>query len=345
MSAYVRGPLSKGPHAEHDATNVTGNRTQDDTSFNEIESEAPALSPEHHDEIVNGSAVSAVVAAARGYETLHDTPENRARLKELGFVRDAYDRDAAWPILLVPVRRATGEVITHQAKPAVPRVVSKGRRERPVKYETPRGSRVHLDVPEFTRERLADLDEPLWFTEGAKKTDSLVTQEKAAIGLAGVFCWRRSLGTLGDWEDVPLRGRRTAVVCFDADARDKAEVRAAIRRFGLWLRSKGVEKVLYVIVPASVNGTDTKGVDDYFAAGGTLEALREAASDSPPDDGPADGQFTDTMLAEAAVAEVLDGRFRYAEGLGWLQWTGAVWQGSSDRHVSQEIHDLFAGLR
>ncbi|MER5662322.1 phage/plasmid primase, P4 family [Streptomyces mirabilis] len=276
------------------------------------------------------------VATARGYETLHGTNEDCARLLALGFGSQVWDRAECWPALLIPVHRATGEVITHQLKPAVPRVRIKGRHEQPVKYETPSGSRVHLDVPEFTRVGLPDLDEELWVTEGAKKTDSLVSQGLAAIGLSGVWCWRRSLGTLGDWEDVPLKGRASAVVCFDADARNKPEVRAAMRRFGAWLKSKGVRKVRYLIVPAEVNGTEVKGVDDYFAAGGTVETLLEAATDTPPDD-VQDGRFTDTVLAEAAVAEVLDGRLRYADGMGWLHWTGSVWKGSSDRHVSQEI--------
>jgi P4 family phage/plasmid primase-like protien len=286
------------------------------------------------------SAISEHVAAARGYESLEDTPENRGRLLELGFARPAWDRDEAWPVLLIPVRRATGEIITHQMKAATPRMVAKNGKSRPVKYETPKGGGLHLDVPEYTRQHLAKPGTPLWFTEGVKKVDSMASRGLAAIGLTGVWCWRSTLGTLGDWEDVPLKGRKTVVVCFDADAATNPAVRAAMRRFGAWLKSKGVQSVKYVIVPSEVNGVTVKGVDDYFAAGGDAKGLADVATDRAPDDGPRDAAFSDTFLAADLVADELDGRFRYVEGgIGWLRWTGTVWEAASERHVSQLVQD------
>lgn len=297
------------------------------------------LSGNHLGEILVDSAISEDVAAARGYETLEDSQENRVRLRELGFTTGAWDRDEAWPVLLIPVRRATGEVITHQMKAAVPRVVAKNGKPRPVKYETPKGAKLHLDVPQYTREQLDKPGAALWFTEGVKKVDSLVSRNCAAIGLTGVWCWRSTLGTLGDWEDIPLKGRKTAVVCFDADAATNPDVRSAMRRFGAWLHSKGVEAVKYIVVPSEVNGTTVKGVDDYFAAGGDTAGLAAVATDKAPDDGPRDAAFSDTFLAADLVADELDGRFRFVDGVGWLRWTGTVWEGASERHVSQLVQD------
>jgi P4 family phage/plasmid primase-like protien len=151
------------------------------------------------------------------------------------------------------------------------------------------------------------------------------------------------MGTLPDWEDIPLKDRQTAVICFDADARTNPGVRLAMARFGTWLRYKGVQDVRYLIVPGKVGETSVKGVDDYFAAGGSLAELREAATREAPDDGPKDAAFTDTLLADDLVAEEMDGRFRYVHGLGWLRWTGAVWQEATERHVSQLVQEWATG--
>jgi hypothetical protein len=45
-------------------------------------------------------------------------------------------------------------------------------------------------------------------------------------------------------------------------------------RFGRWLKSRGAQKVYYLIVPAEVNDVPVKGVDDFFAAGGTAGATQ-----------------------------------------------------------------------
>jgi hypothetical protein len=74
------------------------------------------------------------------------------------------------------------------------------------------------------------------------------------------------LGTLGDWGDVPLKGR-VVTICYDSDARFNRIVLRAMIRFGRWLKSKGVQRVYYLIVPTEANGTATKGVDDFFADG------------------------------------------------------------------------------
>ena len=326
----------RGSQQDVSGANTTAGLTEEHTA---VSAWINQVIPEHRDEILTGSAVAEHVAAARGYESLEDTPENRARLRELGFATPAWDREDAWPVLLIPVRRATGEIITHQIKPAVARTVAKNGKARPVKYETPKGGGLHLDVPAYTREHLDNPATPLWFTEGVKKVDSMASRGLAAIGLTGVWCWRSTLGTLGDWEDVPLKGRGVAVVCFDADAATNPDVRAAMRRFGAWLRSKGVQAVKYVVVPSEVNGVRVKGVDDYFAAGGTTQGLGDVATDKAPDDGPRDAAFSDTFLAADLVADELDGRFRYVDGVGWLRWTGTVWEEASERHVSQLVQE------
>ena len=221
-----------------------------------------ALSPDHFSELIAESALNPDVVKDRGYRTLYGSQSDREELSGLGFKPAQYNRDEAYPALLIPLYRATGEVIAHQLKPAAPRMLAGAEgKPRAVKYENPAGGTAHIDVPPFTQERLSDTNIGLWITEGIKKVDSLVSQGRAAIGITGVFNWRRKLGTLGGWEDIPLKGR-AVTVCFDADTSQNRNVQLAMRRFGAWLESKGARPVFYLIVPSEVDGAEVKGVDE-----------------------------------------------------------------------------------
>lgn len=286
---------------------------------------------EHHaHEIFTESAIAPEVAAARGYETLEDTPANRSRLDAYGFRSFVWDREDAYPGLLVPMHNTRGELAGVQYKPAVPRTRQKENGERvPVKYETPSKAPLVVDVPEFTRKALTLLDTPLWITEGMKKTDALCSQGLAALGLTGVFNWRSRMGALGDWEDIPIK-ERVIVLCFDADASVNRNVQMAMARLGAWLKSRGASRVHYVVTPGAVGTVPVKGVDDFFAAGGSTEVLAAAQLDSAPGQGAVDASFTDAFLVEELAGEALEGRFVWTSGLGWLQWDGRVWSRVSD---------------
>lgn len=283
------------------------------------------LSSDHYIEIINDSAIASSVAEARGYRTLTGTQADRQELEDLGFKPYVWNRDDAYPMLLIPMHGADGTVRGHQVKPATPRMrTHQDKAPTPIKYETPKGAPLVVDVPAFTREAIHNPGTPLWITEGMKKTDALVSQGLAAVGLTGVFNWRNAMGTLGDWEEIPLKGR-PAVICFDADASGNRNVQLAMSRLGAWLRTKGVSAVHYVVVPPKVEETDVKGVDDFFAAGGTVEALHAVATQTAPGTGEKDAAFTDAFLVEE-LAEALQGRFCWASGLGWLRWTGRIWR-------------------
>lgn len=288
-----------------------------------------ALSAEHYSEITLDSAVGDDVAAERGYRTLSGTGEDRDLLESLGFKPYVWNRDDAYPGLLIPMHGADGTVRGHQFKPAVARKrIKADGTPHPIKYESPSKAPLVVDVPLRTRELMREEGRSLWITEGMKKTDALVTQGMAALGLTGVFNWRNSHGTLGDWEEIPLKNRQV-VVCFDADAAGNRNVQLAMSRLGAWLRTRGVSGVQYLIVPGQVGDTPVKGVDDYFAAGGSFEALVAAATQTPPGGGEKDAAFTDAFLVEE-LAEALQGRFCWASGLGWLRWNGRVWREVSE---------------
>lgn len=295
------------------------------------------LSSDHYGEIINGSAVAASVATDRGYRTLTGTGADRDELESLGFLPYVHGRDDAYPGLLIPMRGMDGAVRGHQFKPRVPRTRLKEDGTRaPIKYETPKGHPNVVDVPVFTAERLrGEPGASLWITEGVKKTDCLVSQGMAAVGLTGVFNWKSREGVLGDWEEVPIKGR-PVVVCFDSDASGNRHVQLAMVRLGAWLKSRGASAVNYLIVPADVDGTPVKGVDDFFAAGGTMEVLAAAATQTPPGAGEKDASFTDAFLVEE-LANALQGRFCWASGLGWLRWNGRVWKEVSEVEPLEQV--------
>lgn len=297
---------------------------------------APSELMAGHARELEESCISVPVMIARGYETLYGTDDDKARLKELRVPRWAWRDEMAFPALLLPMYRVTGETIGCQFKPAVPQEAPGGKRQ---KYASQSGVPSRLDVPPAVADAVRDPSEPLWVTEGIKKADCLASVGKPVITLTGVYNWRAKLGTLGDWEDVPLAGR-TVVICFDSDARDKRNVMLAMQRFGRWLESKQA-KALYLIVPSEVQRPDgstvaVKGVDDYLHAGGTMDALRDAAMAQLPT-GAQDAAFSDAVLTDTLVNEALEGRFKWARGLGWMQWTGKVWSEASDAAVVEAV--------
>src|SRR5207247_1791552 len=128
-----------------------------------------------------------------------------------------------FPGLLLPMYRATGEQISAQFKPAQPLLIN----GKLLKYVSPKGRSSVVDVHPRNRARLSDLRVPLWTTEGVKKGDSLTSRGCCVATLTGVYNWRSKLGTLGDWEDIPLKAREV-FLCFDADARQNVQVARAM---------------------------------------------------------------------------------------------------------------------
>jgi P4 family phage/plasmid primase-like protien len=292
------------------------------------------LVSEAHRAELAASVIPDAVAQARGYRTLYGSEEDLRVLKDARIPRWAWRDDSAFPGLWIPLHRVSGEEISAQFKPAVPQLRNPTDRV-PQKYASPVGA-LHLDVPPAVSEQVRDTSRPLWITEGVKKADCLAGMGLAAVTLTGVFNWRNKQGTIGDWEDVPLRGR-TVVVCFDADAATNRNVMMAMRRLGRWLESKGVAGVRYLIVPSEVGDTAVKGVDDWFAAGGTLQALGDAALRELPSDGPQDAFFSDAALADLLCSEELDGTYRWASGLGWMRWNGRVWKSCTDVSITETV--------
>lgn len=224
----------------------------------------------HHQELINASGISPEVARARGYRSV----ERHAELERLGFGR----QQRIVPTLLVPVWGVDGRIATYQHRPDSPRVV-KGK---PRKYETPAGSAMALDVPPAARPWIGDPGRPLFVTEGARKADAAVSRELCCVALLGVWNWRGTNDTGGkmalpDWESVALNDREV-LIAFDSDVMVKREVHAALARFKPWLERRGA-RVRLIYLPAAKGG-GKQGLDDYLAAGHSVDDLLALASDS-----------------------------------------------------------------
>jgi hypothetical protein len=218
------------------------------------------LTGAHRRTLESESGISPDVVAERGYRTVA-----AAELAALGF-----SKAQCLAGLLIPVWGVDGGLITHQLRPDAPRVV----RGKPLKYETPAKSAMHLDVPKRVHPVLGDPTTPLWITEGAKKADAAASRGIACIALLGVWNWRGTNDKggkteLAEWEKIAFNGR-TVYVAFDSDVMEKEQVQKALHRLAGMITRRG-GKVRYVLLPA---GEGQKvGLDDYFVRGGTVEEL------------------------------------------------------------------------
>jgi hypothetical protein len=226
------------------------------------------LSEGHRHMLLEESGIDPTVAEARGYRTV----EKKAELEKLGFAPS--QRNV--PALLVPVFSPAGEVVLHQSRPDEPRVKDGD----PIKYETPKGSRMVMDVHPSMRDKLGDPSGPLWITEGIKKGDALTSQGLCAVTLLGVWSWRGKnerggKTALPEWDQVALNGRRVYVV-FDSDVMVKPQVHQALSRLKRFLESRGAE-VRIAYLPHGEGGKK-QGVDDFFVAGHGVEDLLSHAA-------------------------------------------------------------------
>ena len=220
------------------------------------------LSEEHRREILEESAVSLEVAAARGYRTV----------TRLADVPDAFSSWQRRLGLLVPTFSPDTQTRDYQLKPKKPITRKDGRKP---KYESTQASSPILDVNPLMLDEVRNGTGDLYVTEGAKKVDALASWGLAAVGVIGVhnFAVKGTKGTepLPCWRHVHLNGR-TVIVVYDADSRINPSVQLGLELGAAMLEALGA-RVLVVYLPP-VEGDDKAGVDDYKAAGGSRAELR-----------------------------------------------------------------------
>lgn len=268
------------------------------------------LSEPHRKMLLEESGLSPEVVEARGYWTAQKAEE----LKRLGFS----GKQRLTPALVMPVFSPTGEISMYLSRPDEPRLNGDGK---PIKYEIPTGSTMALDVPDKTH--IGDPSKLLFVSEGIKKADALALHGLTAVDLIGVwnFRGRNAHGgkvALAEWEWVALNARKTYIV-FDSDVMTKPEVYKALVRLKDLLEHRGA-KVKLIYLPAMEDGSK-QGVDDYLAAGHTVEGLYELATDELKDPPALEGkgltaEIADEITAEESFArDVGDKLYYFSEGV------------------------------
>ncbi len=231
----------------------------------------------HHAEQLHASAITEAMILQRGYLTLSDYERGLDR----GF---APAQAAQLPSLGMPLWNVRGEQQGWQIRPDEPRLDVHGKG---IKYETPRGNRLILDVHPSVQPHLDDPAVDLWITEGVKKGDALATQGLCAIALmGGVWGWRGTNAkggktALTDWNSVALNGRQVFIV-YDNDVMRNPRVRDALEAFANFLLSrKSTPRI--ILLPED---TAKIGVDDFLAQGHTLAELLACESKTLPGGAP-----------------------------------------------------------
>jgi DNA-binding transcriptional ArsR family regulator len=229
-------------------------------------SQEPLL--EQHLRLLEASAIHQDLIRERGYFSASASKT----LQQLGFSKSQQQRI---PALVVPICGVTGDVVFHQVRPDQPRELA----GKPVKYETPHGARMALDIHPLARHRLGNPSDALIVTEGIRKADAAFSQGVTAVALMGVWNWRGTNGdggkaALADWELVALNGRKV-FLAFDSDASTKREVRAALERLQRFLELRGA--VVHAAELEAGQGGAKVGLDDFLAAGGDLAELLNKA--------------------------------------------------------------------
>jgi hypothetical protein len=263
----------------------------------------------HQEMLFTESAIDPEVAAERGYETV----TRRSRLMD--FSKKQRRVSANEPGLLVPLYSPDGITRMSQLRPHTPRTAG-------LKYETPAGGSLIIDVHPRMLERVRHGDEPLLITEGAKTGDAATSRDIPTVVLAGVWGWcvpKAKPHTLRPcWDHVRLEGREV-FVAFDSDVMTKPEVQDALAALVQCLGERGaIVKVIYLSDAA--DGAK-QGIDDYLAAGGTVKEMFMLAR-----------KFNPADIGEIRLSR--DERLRDAIRHLWQRWLDDDWMhfvGNADK--------------
>src|SRR5262249_6477503 len=144
------------------------------------------------------------------------------------------------PALVIPIYDVHGKICTQQIRPDTPRQTKKGKI---LKYDTPQGSQITLDIHPALRPWLGYVDVPLIITEGIKKADAITsrvtsTHPLCVVGLIGVYGWMRNKQPLPDWRALALQHREVMIV-FDSDVLTTPEVQKARTALATFLAQQG----------------------------------------------------------------------------------------------------------
>ena len=228
-------------------------------------------------------AVEAIVGPALGQMTGHSLQYATSRVTHL-LDRYGHLKEGGWWVDGLDPLNDWERMEWGQFKPTSPRH-SFDNPNKTIKYETPPKTAmraIFLDGAVDWRVVQADTEIPILITEGAKKAGAALTQNYAAIALAGVNSGYRTKDALknpiepyliADIAAMAQAGRKV-YLAFDQD--DKLatiqKVSVALSRFGQLLKAQGCDVWVIRWLPAQ-----GKGLDDLIAGHGP-EAFHKAVS-------------------------------------------------------------------
>lgn len=226
-----------------------------------------AVSSDHCERHIRASAIAAWVATKRGYRTV--TRDDDALLKQLGF---SDEQRFHVPALLIPLYDVHGDLVKHELRPDVPRIID----GKEAKYDGPPGKPAVLDVHPSARVSWDKVAHTILITEGTKKADAALSAANhtghpiLVIALQGVAAWCSGGAANADWMHLRLRGR-DVYVCYDSDVMVNPRVRGELEKLITYLRGRGAH-ARPIYLPAGPGGAKV-GMDDFLAAGHTLADL------------------------------------------------------------------------
>jgi putative DNA primase/helicase len=252
--------------------------------------------------------------------------------------------------LVFPYRDLQGTVNCFaRVRPHTPRKDEDGK---PIKYEQPLGEPLRAYFPDASLPLLRDGESPVFITEGEKKALALSQLGLAAIGLGGVWCWKKK-GTdelIDDLATFPWAGRVVYIV-FDWDPKPSTRLQtaSAARRLARALRKAGAKEVYVVELPPGPDGAK-QGVDDFLVAHGP-EAFRELVDQAQP--APVLNTYSPLTKAEGRtdVNNAIRLGTKYGEETRWvgpwdkwLIWDGRRWKMDQALAIESKAKDIAAGL-
>jgi putative DNA primase/helicase len=239
------------------------------------------------------------------------------------------------PAIIIPFYSADGTNGFARARPDTPRVL----KEKPVKYESPRGVENRIYLPPGVPASLDDPATEIVVTEGEFKSLAATQFGFPCVGLIGIFGWKskNEERLLPELERIKWDGRPVRIV-FDSDITYKPQVQLAESRLAKALADRGA-KVLVVRLPDGPtdpeSGEPTKmGLDDFLVAHGALALRRllDAATEPEPlkgHEGKENAKLIDPSEESKAFlkAHEHDGlpKLRFWRD-GWHAWAGGAYR-------------------
>lgn len=247
-----------------------------------------------------------------------------------------------------PYRDLAGEVNGFTRwKPHKPRTKD----GKPIKYEQAKNTKPRAYFPTESVKKLNDNRCPIFITEGEKKALALSQLDTAAVGIGGVYCWKKK-GTdklIDDLQEIEWTGRDVYLVFdFDEKPKTRRKVAAAGRRLAKALRLAGAREVFWVELPPAADG-GKQGIDDLLVTHGEkrFKELIDVAAPVPSADIPS--LTTDSGRTDAANAKRLilhaDGRTRWVGAWDkWLIWDGKRWSLDQQLRIEALAKEVAARL-